>query len=169
MSGAEMALVVGGVQALSAISQGRQQSKIAKYNAKVAENDAIAARQASDYEESRFREQTRRLISSQRAAAGASGASLEGSPLLVMLDTIEEAELDALAIRHSGTVEAARGESRAALERLKGRQARQSAWIGAGAALLQGGAKYHGAREKKDASTPKKATYYRPGTMYEGL
>lgn len=78
----------------------------------------------------------RKLISSQRAATGASGVALEGSPLLVIAETSEDAKLDALAIRYSGTEAAVMASARAAADRLSARAARTAGFLGAGTSLL---------------------------------
>lgn len=124
----------------SAYQQGQAQQKAAKYNAKVAENQAIAARNAAAVREQQHREQVRRLHATQRAVSGASGVTEEGSPLLVMADTLEQAELDAQRIRYGGEVSAAGFESQARLSRFQGQQAAQAGLIGAGSTLLSGAA-----------------------------
>jgi len=53
----------------------------------------------------------------------------------VLLDTVEDAELDALAIRYSGSIEASEHASAAGMSRLQGRQAQSRALMGAGAAV----------------------------------
>lgn len=129
------------VSALGAITGATAAKAGGEYNAMVAENAAIATRQAAQYEEDRHRERVRSILSSQRAALGASGGGLEGSALEILGQTAADAELDALAIRYSGTVEAARETSRAAASRLEGRAARSAGYLRAGGSLLTGGSK----------------------------
>lgn len=126
------------VSVASAVMQGQQASRAAKYNARVAENNAIAARQTAEFEEARQRQRASRVLASQRAALGASGVALEGSPLLAMADSAEQAELDALAIRYSGSVEEARHKSQAAADRLQASAARRAGYFGAATSLLRG-------------------------------
>lgn len=128
----------------SALYQGQQAKKQADYNASVAEADAAAAKQKAEYDEKMHRERVRRLLSSQRAAYGKSGVDLAGSPLLMLQDTAKEGELDALAIRYGGDVEASRNRSEANLLRMQGRAARTSGYLQAGGTLLSGGAKAYG-------------------------
>jgi len=143
------------VGAAGAISQGQATANMARYNAQVAENEAVAARQQAAYEEERQRERAARLKSSTRAAIAKSGLDLEGSPLAVMEDTAVGAELDALAIRYSGSVAEARARSQAAMDRMQGQAAKTASYFSAGASLLNGASalgRIYGA-----AATPTKA------------
>lgn len=123
---------------VSSIQQGKAQAQAHKYNAAVAQNEAIAARQAAAFEADRVRQRRDKVLSSQRAAFGKSGLALEGSPLALMEDTAAEAELDALVVQHQGSVMAARAESQAALDRMQAKQARTAGYFGAGASVLRG-------------------------------
>jgi len=128
------------VSAVSAIQAGRSQEKMAEYNAAVSERDALAARQKAGFDEAAHRRRTRKFLGKQRALYGKSGVTFEGSPLLVMEETAAEAELDALAIRYGGEIEAGRHLSLAELERARGKQAKRAGYLGAGTSLLTGGA-----------------------------
>lgn len=126
------------VGAAGTLQAGAAQAEAAEFNARVSEQEAQRARQAAAFEEQRLRDAARRVAGAQRAAIGASGIGFEGSPLLVMADTAEEAELDALAIRFSGSTAEARAKSQAALDRLQARQARTAGFFQAGASILGG-------------------------------
>lgn len=128
------------VTAYGMYQQGQQQKAAGKYNAKVAENQATAAKQAAAVREEQHRERVRRLAGTQRAVSGASGIEEAGSPLLVMADTLEQAELDAQRIRYGGEVSATGFESQARLARFQGDQAARAGTIGAGSTLLSGAA-----------------------------
>ena len=143
MSGAEIFMAIGAVgslvQAVGSLSGGAQEQSFADHNAAILEQEAQAAEEAAAFEERLHRENVRRHIASQRAAAGASGLVVnEGSPLLAQEESAAEGELDALAIRRSGSVAAARSRGQASLERLRGRQARRSSFFEAGGTLLTG-------------------------------
>lgn len=125
-------------QGLGLISQGFAAKQQADFQAQIFERDAVLAKQAAEFEETRLREATRKLLGAQQAATGASGATTEGQFLLVQVETAEDAELDALAIRFSGSVAEVRARSSAALSRLQGRAARAAGFIGAGTSLLTG-------------------------------
>jgi len=133
------AAVAGGVaSAAGSLSAGQSQSNMAKYNAAVSEREAAQAREAAKFEEARNRKASESLLSSQRAAFAKGGVTSEGSPLLVQAETAEEAEIDALALRYSGSVAEARAKSQAALDRMQGRAAKTTGYIGAGSSLLSG-------------------------------
>ena len=61
------------VGAVGAVQQGRAQSKIGEYNARVANNEAIAARQKAAFDEDRQRQQARLFAGKQRAGVAAAG------------------------------------------------------------------------------------------------
>lgn len=124
----------------SAYQQGQAQQKAAKDNAKAAENQATATRNAAMVREQQHRERIRHLAGTQRAVAGASGLEEAGSPLLVMADTLEQAELDAQRIRYGGEVSATGFEAQSRLSRFQGDQASRAGMIGAGSTLLSGAA-----------------------------
>lgn len=146
MSGAEPFIMAAaaGAQAISSISQGNAQSNMAKYNAAVSEREARQAKEAAKFEESRNRQAAESLLSSQRAAYAKGGVTSEGSPLLVQAETAEEAEIDALALRYSGSVAEARAKSQAALDRMQGKAAKTAGYLGAGTSLLKGASKIWG-------------------------
>ena len=112
--------------------------KAANYNADVAEQNAIAIKNQNEVNEQAHRDNIRKILSSQRALYGRSGVTMEGSPLLVQLDTAEQGELDALAIRYGGDVAAAKERSTANLYRMQGSQATTIGAINAGTTLLSG-------------------------------
>lgn len=139
ITAADVAAVGGAVaSAAGAVSAGQSQSAMANYNAMVAQRDAEQAKVAAQFEETRQRQTAAALRGSQRAAFSKAGLQLEGSPLLVMAESQEEAEMDALVLRHSGSVAEARSRSQAALDRLQGKSARAAGVIGAGSSLLTG-------------------------------
>ena len=147
MTGIEIAavsLAVAGAAAgtVGAISAGQQQGAIAEFNAAQAEREAEQLSAITGFEEGEIRRRTRSLIGRQRAAAGASGLVVnEGSPLEAQLDAAEEGELDALAIRFSGSVAEAQRRSEAALSRFQGRAARTQGFLRGAQTLLTGGSR----------------------------
>jgi len=142
--------VSGVTGAVGAIQGARAASAAAEYNAKVAEADAIVADQnrqnaiqtAAIAAEDKRRE-NRRVMASIRSSYGASGASMEGSPLDVLMDSATEGELDAQRIEQEGRARgreagmAVMGAQRSAtLSRMEARNSRASGWLGAGSSLL---------------------------------
>lgn len=139
----DAALVAGtAISAFSMYQQSNQAAAMAKYNAQVDANRAIEARQVADEQERRSRETARRMLASQRAAIGASGADVgTGSALLAQADSAAGTELDALTIRHSGSAEAARARASETLQRYEAAQYRSNRFFGPAATLLTGASK----------------------------
>lgn len=127
-----------GVSAISAISQGQAQSDAAKYNAQVAENNAIAARQKASFDAELRREQLARVQAQARANIGKTGGDFSGSALDIMAENAAAAELDALAIRYGGEVRATGLEAQAVADRSQASTARAGGYFGAGAKILSG-------------------------------
>ena len=97
-----IAMLLGtALQAFGTFRAGQAQEKAAEYSAQVAERQATAATQKAAYEEEMRREKGRKLSASQRAAAGATGITME-SFSDVFAQTALDTELDALAIRYGG-------------------------------------------------------------------
>lgn len=127
--------VAGGLGALSAGAAG---SQAGKFNAQLAERDAIMAQQATAFELRSQRKRAQQFLGSERAKIGASGVNLEGSPLLTQSENAYELELDDLATQYSGSVAEARARSQAAQARMQGAAARRGGYFGAGTTLLTG-------------------------------
>lgn len=105
---AAVVALAGTAMTVSAQSQQAQQQKaVAEYQANVAQKnqelaeDQAAAVKRQGYDDAqRKRLQVAGIIGSQRAAAGASGATVDtGSFLDLNMDTAEKGEIDALAIQ----------------------------------------------------------------------
>ena len=134
-----IALIAGGVSAYAAIQQGEAARSQARTQARLAEQQGEFARQAAAADAETKRRQYERVLGTQRARYGASGVlASEGSPLLVMMQSEEEAALDIARVRHGGAVAAHGLQIEADLLRRQGRQARRQARLQAGGALLSG-------------------------------
>lgn len=133
-------------QGMSASAQAKGQAAVAEYNAKVAEQQAAAQRQATQYRQRKLAEEAKRYGSGMRAAMGASGAvSTTGTPLLIQATQAAEDELDQLMLGYEGEIQARRSESQAGAERLQAgiykkqaKNARLAGMIGVGTSLLTG-------------------------------
>lgn len=137
---AAVPLIAGGavLAGAGAIYGGYKQKQALEYNAKLAEQSAEQAKVKAAYDEAAHRENVAKFISSQRAEYGKSGVEMSGSPLLVIKDTIAKSELDALAIRYGGEIEARQLRSKGAGLRAEGQTARTAGYLGAGSSLLTG-------------------------------
>jgi hypothetical protein len=136
------------VSTASAVQQGQSAQNLANYNAQIAQNDAIAARQKADFDAAAQDRQARLFAGTQRASMASTGGEL-----LDMGDvrdmSAEEAELENLAIRYGGEMGYRAGQQKATLARFEGSVAKQKATGQAASSLLTGasstaqlGAKY---------------------------
>jgi hypothetical protein len=133
-----LSAVGGVVSAVGAMQQGKAAQQQAEYNAKVAENNAIMARQQAGAEQSKIARNTRMRIGAQRAAYGASGFTVQGSPLDVLGETAALGKYDELVANYNGEVRARGLQAQAQQYRLEGQAARQAGRIGAASALIGG-------------------------------
>jgi hypothetical protein len=106
-----------------------QRAAANRYNEKLAKNAAQAATNAAAVEMANRRERYQRLLASQRAAIGASGVTEEGSPLLVEMDSAEQAALDLARVRYSGELHSTAYTQEAQLEKFKTRAGRQGTYV----------------------------------------
>lgn len=117
-------LTVGGgiMGAAGAAQQATAAARASEYNAATARMEAKA-------EEDRRRRESQRQMGALRAGLAKSGVTSEGTPLMVLAESAELAELDALSARWSGETSAKLSEQRA-------RSARKSIPYTVGASLL---------------------------------
>ena len=88
---------IGGtvMSAMGAAQQADAQAQSAAYNAQMARNEAQA-------EEARRRREAARQMGEMRTGIAKSGVAMEGTPLMVLAQSAEEAEIDALTARWQG-------------------------------------------------------------------
>lgn len=133
---------VGAVtSAIGAISEGNAAADAAKHNSQMAAQNAIYAREQAAEEEQQVRIMGRKTLGSMRAAYGASGVSLEGSPLDVLAESAATMERDALNVRRAGERRAQGFEAEASMENRKAGYAKTRGYLGAASNLLSGGGK----------------------------
>lgn len=107
--------------------QGEHENEIAKYNARVAENEAEKVRIKGVEEENIQRQKTAQLLAKQRAQLGAASVDLtSGTPLDIQEDTVLLGEVDALRVRSNFGQEAESLEQQAELTRSRGKFAERS-------------------------------------------
>lgn len=142
-----ISIVVAAVgAAYSAYSASEAQAQANRYNAKLAKNQAINAANAAQVEIANRREHYNRQMAAQRAALGASGVDpSEGTPLLVQIDSAEQAALDLSRVRYQGEVRSTAYQSEANLQKFYARANLRQGYITAGASLMSGAAKATGA------------------------
>lgn len=100
---AVVSAAAAGTSAYAQKQEADYQGDLAKYNAKVSEQQARDAAEAKNQEITRIRDATEAMKSSQRAALAANGIDLSSeSPLAIMADTAYYGELDASNASGSG-------------------------------------------------------------------
>ena len=125
---AQAAMILQGAgslfNAMGAIREGAQADKTAEFNA-----DQV--REAANIKAEQIKEESRRILATQRARYGASGVTMEGSPLLVQLESARNAKLDEMMVRYSG-------EKQARIMDWEGKQAKTASYWKAGNSILTG-------------------------------
>jgi hypothetical protein len=125
--------------ASSQIQQGKAQKEAYEANAAIDRANAVAVEKQAAYEEGIQREKADALKSRQRALYAKAGVDItSGSPLLVMAEDMEKAEMDAQAIRYSGNVKKTSYLNKANLSEFYGEQAESAGKTGAFSTLLSG-------------------------------
>ena len=135
---ATAAVVIGGaVTAYSQYEAGQAAKATANYNAKLAENEALAKEQQAHIESQQMQKQKERLIASQRAGFAKGGAVVtEGTPLLLMAEQAGTAELDILNQQRNRAMESTSLKSEASMQRYQGKQTARAANIQAAGTVL---------------------------------
>ena len=158
-----MGLEIGTVAAIAAIAGAAasvggatyaavQSSAASDRQAKFATQQAEVAKAAAAAEAADARRKARYLLGKEAAAAGASGVRLEGSPLLVMLDSAAESELEAQRKLYAGELQGAGYSARADEYRSAGRSAAIGYGIRAGSTLLTSGSTYYQGKQGQGRS-----------------
>lgn len=132
------AAIVAAVGVVSSLSQAQQQKSAAKYNEKLAENQAVGARQEAAAAADRQQRQSAKTIGTMQASYAASGVSTEGSPLEVLEESARNAELDRLTILWNGEGRAQGYQNTAELERSRGKNAMASGYLSAAGSVVKG-------------------------------
>lgn len=127
--------------AVGALSSGNAASSAAEYNARLAERNAQISRDQAAADAEQQQRHARLVIGTARAGYGASGITLEGSPLDVLAMSASNAELDRQSILYRGELRGMGYDSEAALDRQRASTANTQGFFGAASALLTGGAK----------------------------
>jgi hypothetical protein len=128
----------------------KAQAQAQEYNAAVSANQAEAARRAASAKEDAFRQNSTQFLAKQRAAAAESGFdSGSGSTALMLQQSADSAELDALMIRHQGELEAHGYTSQAVIDKYGASVSRDNAgraissgYVNAASGLLSTAASY---------------------------
>lgn len=136
--GGYIAAAGAALSAVSAINQGQQAKDAAKYNAQLANNNAIAAQQQAAANAAAQSRKSRIQIGAMRAGYGAAGVGMEGSPMDVLEQSASMAELDRQNVLYGGAIRSQGYQSTAGLEMMRGDAAQTGSYFSAGSALLTG-------------------------------
>jgi len=128
------------VSAYGQYQAGKAQQKAYEYNAAIQEQNARIAKEQAEYEARRQESRTRKMLARQRVAYAGSGVVANtGTALDTLRQTMQEGEMDKMAILYGGSVEAVNQRSQAALSRMQGKAAKTAGMYNAAGTLLSGG------------------------------
>ncbi len=127
------------IMAASTLMSAAGQAKQGKAQAQAAEYNASVARMEATSEEARRRRDSDTAMGAMRTGRAKSGVTSEGTPMMVLAESAEMAELDALNARWSG-------ETKSNLYKMEASSARKAIPYRVGATLLSGGAKAYSMR-----------------------
>lgn len=131
-----------GLGVVSTAQQYKFQKNISRYEARVAANEATQVRNRATEDELAKRRQTAQLISSQRAAAGASGIDINtGSAFQLQQDAALLGEVDALRIRNNGSRQADTIGQQSVANQISASSQRNNDLMSSGISLVQKAAK----------------------------
>lgn len=137
--GSMVATGVGtGVSVYGQMQQAKSQRRMAEYNAKVQENEAIRVEQESREDRNRQRRENRKLIAKQRTQIAASGVTEAGSPLAVLAENAALMELQVQDQRRASKIQAGNLRQQSLFTRQQGKAASRASMIGAGSTLFRG-------------------------------
>lgn len=120
------------------IRAGQSAKAKGKYDAAVYERDAGVARDQATALALRQQREATKVTGAMRAAYGAAGVTVEGSPLDALEESAGQAELDRLTILHNGELKAIGLNDSAALSRAAGKAAATSGYVDAVGTLFGG-------------------------------
>lgn len=131
-------LMVAGtaMSVLGQLQQAQTARAVGRYNQQLSERNAAIARDQTAAEIIRQQRTARRVQGAARAAYGASGVTMEGSPLDVLEDNATQAELDTLTLRYRGELRAQGYEQEGAMARFRGDQQARAGRMAAAGTLL---------------------------------
>mgnify|MGYP006890156306 CR=1 FL=1 len=131
----EAMIAAAAFKAVGSIQQGIAQSNASKFNAKVAEQNAVLARTQAAEQARLRRVQGRKDTGAARAAYGASGVAFSGSPIDAIEEGIFATEMDAAAIEQRGRYEEASLLNQAKLNRYAAKNQRIQGFLNAAGGL----------------------------------
>jgi len=143
-----------GVSAFQSYKAGQVEQVVSNQQANLLDQTAKQALDSSLEDSRMIRRAGLRTMSSQAATYSASGVRLSGSPLLVIQETKNQTELDAMKTEYGGRLQATNLKNEATLRRFSGSQSAQAGTMGALSTLLTGGLQAYGAYKYGGTSYP---------------
>lgn len=129
---------------MGAIAQGQSAAAAGRYNAQMADQNAIAAQEQATAAAAIQQEHAKKQIGATIAGYGASGVTMDGSPLDVLAESASSAERDKQNILYKGQLQAAGYTDQAQLDSAAASNAAASGYMSATGILAGGGAKIAG-------------------------
>ena len=158
------ALAATAVTTNAAVKQAEYQQKLAEADKKAAKFEAQSRRDAAAFEEARFRTRAARLIGKQQAIYGASGVDTTvGSPLLMQLDSVRQAELESMNIRRTGQAGAIMADYSGSMAEYRSQWSGQQSSAAIAGGVVQAGTSLMGAWSRMSPSSPKPPAPYNWG------
>lgn len=138
--------VGGGLKAIGTYQSARAQERAADFNRDISLQNAEIAKQQAQADVASLRRKQYQQLGAIRAAVGASGVGIEGSPLDLLESSVSEAALDIQRAEYAGTLRERGYTNDAALYGAESRSARTSGYFFAASDLLMGGANLYSMR-----------------------
>lgn len=140
---ATMMAVSAGVSAIGSMFSGEGRAQAHEYNAQIAMQNALIARQQGEAAAEAQGRDAKRKLGSMVANFGASGVMTDsGSALEVLADSARMAMLDNLTIKYNANLKALSASMQGDMERSAGKNSRTAALLGAGAGAITGAGYY---------------------------
>lgn len=137
--GATAALAAGGMKAIGSIASAKAKSQAADFNRDISLQNAEIAKQQTQAAVISLRKKQYQQLGAIRAAVGASGVTMEGSPLDVLESSVTEATLDVQRLKYAGELRARGHTNEAALYASESETATKMGYFNAASDLLMGG------------------------------
>ena len=132
------ALASAGVSAYAQNEAGKMQQKQANYNAKLAENKALAERQKISAEQSKLARQQREQRGRAAASIASRGGMMGGTDLLALAELAKNQSVDQLELTRQSGITRDQGIAEARAQRFAGKTARYTSRLGAASSVVSG-------------------------------
>lgn len=138
------AVLGSGISAFQSYRAGQIEKQVSNQQADLLDQNAALQLESSKEDARMIRRAGLKTVGTQAATYAASGVRLTGSPLLVMQESKNESELDAMKTEFGGQLQAMNLKNEASQRRFAGSQAAQGGLMNAISTLLTGGLNAYG-------------------------